>query len=360
MRSTMKTISLSFGAILLLSTACGGNEKKETTTPKKYMQRAGDASGGEAAPAKTDETPAKAETPAPAPAPAPAATPEDPPASGGFAAQNAPPPRAEVQQAMAMVRRGRYLDAIRQAKAALKRSEKYTPAMEVMGRAYFHLGKNEFAEAICDTAIGLDPNSGACYNIKGHIALKQENAPLALKHFKKATEVAPNLGAPWLNLGALYLRVKNYSAAEPVLEKAVSLLGSRAEAHLNLGAAYRGTGKIAKAMQSLQQALKLRANYAPALFNLGILYLDAKEMPGMNKMQQLAKAESYLRQYKNYHAARNKADPVDTYLEAVEKAVKREQRRIKREERKRKREERRKAREAAKKAEGAKQPEGGK
>lgn len=263
---------------------------------------------------------------------------------------NRPPPKAEVKEALILVRRGRYLDAIRKAKEALKKSEKYTPAMEVMARAYFKLGKQEFAEGICKTAIELNPNSGKCYNIQGFVELKRKDFPKAIAAFKKATEVEPSLGAAWLNLAAQYLRVKNYPAAEPAAIKAAELLAGRAEAHLNLGSAYRGNNKIAVAEKSYNRALALRANYPKALFNLGILYLDAQKIPGLDRMAQLAKAESYFNKYKSALPNVDKEDPVHTYLDAVAKEVKREKRRIKRLERKRKREAKRKAREAAKAA----------
>jgi tetratricopeptide (TPR) repeat protein len=353
----------------LVFVGCGGG-KKETVNPKKFAQKAsddgkGDGKGDSQADgkkvAKADAPDAKpadkpedkpAEKPADAkPADKPAATPADT-SDDDYGVRRGPPPKSEVKRALSMVRSGRYLDAIRESKQALKKSEKYTPAMEVLARAYFHLKKYEFAEAICDTAIGLEPKSGHCFALKGHVALALKDQPLALKHFKKATEVAPSLGPAWLNLGALYLRVKNYREAEPTLKKAVELMGARAEAHLNYGAALRGNNKVNEALASFNKALKLRTDYPAALFNLGLLYLDAKKVPSLDRMQQLKTAENYLQRHKSV-AGRNLHPSTDTYLQAAAKAIKREVRRLKREERRRKRAERRKAREAKKKADAA-------
>lgn len=357
-------------ALALALGACGGDkEKKESTTPEEFLaqersklkqnraEQAEDeaskaAEARQAAEAREAEETRVAEarqeeedkkevppvTPTAAP-PTPATT-SPTPAAGRT---QGPPPTGIVRNALAMVRRGKYEDAIRQAKAALRRDEKYTPAMEVMARAYYHLNKLEFAEAICDIALEIKTNSGICYNLKGFVALKWDNVPLATSHFKKATQVAPNYGPAWLNLGAQYLRVKNYSAAVPVLEKAASLLDNRAEAHLNLGSAYRGNKQLVKAQQSYLKALKLRPTYPAAYYNLGILFLDAQSYPGMDKLQQLNTAVAHFNTYKQQKSYLAKDDPVNSYIEEAQKKHKREQRR-------REREARRRAREKAKKA----------
>ena len=259
-------------------------------------------------------------------------------------------PSGLVRSALQSVHRGQHEAAIRQCKQALRRDEKYTPAMEVMARAYYQLGKTEFAAAICDIALGIDPRSAKCHNLKGFVALKEKDPPRALLSFKKATDVNSEFGPGWLNLGAQYLEVKNYRAAVPALEQAVRLMPNRAEAHLNLGAAYRGVGELSKAQQALNRALKLRSNYAKAYFNLGVLFLDAEKFPGLDKLKQLHIATANLNKYKQLRRSRNTKDPVDTYLDSAQREIRREQRRIEREKK-------RKARDAAKAAKAAKEPQ---
>lgn len=264
-------------------------------------------------------------------------------AQGNVRGGGAEAPKQLTLQAKRELRRGAYEAAIRESKAALQRDEKYTDAMEVMARAYYQLGKNEFAEAICDIALSINPKSGECYNLKGFIALRLEDEPRALQMFKKGTEVAPDYGPPWLNLGSRYVDVKNYREAVPALERAVELMGDRAEAHLNLGAAYRGLGRLEDAQRHLTKAMRLRPNYPAAFFNLGILYLDADKYPGIDKVQQLQLAISNLTKYKSLQRFSNSEDPVDTYLRAAEREITREKRTIERDKQ-------RKAREAAKQA----------
>jgi tetratricopeptide (TPR) repeat protein len=336
----------------LLLVACGGSDKKESGTADEFLKKEQAAlkekqaaKGTEGKKADEGTKVAEAPKPAPAaePAPAPAAPPTPAPtAPAATGSPSTPPPTGIVRQALLMVRRGKYEDAIRQAKAALRRDEKYVPAMVVMARAYYHLNKLEFADSICDIALGIRASTGECYNIKGFIALKNKNDPLAKAHFEKATQVQPGLGPPWLNLGAQHLKTKSYDRAAPALEKAVGLMPSRAEAHLNLGSAYRGQNQVVKAYNSYKKALQLRPTYPAAYFNLGILFLDAQSYPGMDKLQQLNQAVAHFNKYKQQMSYLSKDDPVDGYIAEAQKNYKREQKR-------REREARRKAREAARK-----------
>lgn len=88
----------------------------------------------------------------------------------------------------------RYVAAIRASRAALKKHEKDIPAMVAMALAYYHLGKYELAQGICDITLDIQSSCGACHLIKGFIAIKQKNGPLAHVQFKRATQRSPRLG----------------------------------------------------------------------------------------------------------------------------------------------------------------------
>ncbi len=331
-----------------LTAGCGDDNKKTSGTADEVLkkQQAEQAAGDSvAAPEGTPLPMAEGEDPI---APPPAPTEYTAPSASAATSSD---PGTVVRQALNLVRRGQYEQAINKAKAALRRNEKYVPAMVVMSRAYYHLGKMEFTESVCDIALEIDGNTGECFNLKGFVALKNKNEPLAMKHFEKATQVMPALGPAWLNLGVQYIKVKNYSAAVPVLERAASLMANRPTAHLNLGSAYRGAGQsdpatLAKAKASYDKALQLKSKYPIAYFNLGILFLDAPSYPGMNKLQQLNTAIAHFTKYKRQMTYINKNDPVDGFIKEAQKAYEREQKRIVREKK-------RSARNAAKKAKAA-------
>lgn len=260
------------------------------------------------------------------------------------------PVTPEVRSARLLIGQGKYEQAIRECKKALKKDEKYTLAMVAMARAYYELKKYEFAESICDIALSIKDNLGECHNIKGFVAMQFEDDPLAMSHFRKGTQVDPNFGPPWLNLGALLLRAKNYRDAVPALERAARLMPKRAAAHLNYGAALRGAGEYLKAYNELLRAKQLRPTYPDVHYNLGVLFLDAPSFPGMDLLQQMDKAVEHFNTYKKQVATLASDDPVDDFIREAQKKHEKEVRRLEREKR---RAERAKARDAAKAAEEA-------
>jgi tetratricopeptide (TPR) repeat protein len=354
--------------------ACGGPQKppenpasQSAGTPAandgstyKKQQGASFDTAPPAAPAKVEAAPSKApkDQPAAAPTPAPA------PAPAPVAAD----PANETSQAEAALRGGRYEDAIRLSRLALSRNERYVPAMVVMAKAYYYLGRRDQAVYVLRTRV-LEPmgkgelmvenrDQAEIANLLGMVALKKSDKPEALKKFREATEKNPNHVAAWINLCALLVQQKDYQAAVPAGERAAALAPNLAKAHLNLGSAYRGSKMYEKANQELRRALELQADYPEAFFDLGLLYMDATDYPGMQAIERLETAIKMLTEYKNRARASGKLlrdDPVDELLKRANSDLKDERKSL---ERKRKKAERdaQKAREKAAEAQGAAKP----
>ncbi len=283
------------------------------------------------------------------------------PAPGVHKRREPPPaviPTAEVKAAQKLYDARNYQGAVIQAKAALNKNERYTPAMLVMAKAYFKMGKNEWVKTLGD----MMKNAGASeaersdiYEMQGFMEVDKKNTSGAIEQFRKAAEARPDNAILWNNLGAQYLVVKNYREAGPVLEKAVQLQPTFTKAHLNLGSAYRGVKQYDKALAEYKQALALFPRYADAVFNLGILYLDAEKMPNMDTTAKLNTAITYLQQYKQMLIGAGQPVPpeTDAYIGEAQEGIKKEQKRI---ERQKKQEERERQRAAKKAADDAKKP----
>ena len=269
-------------------------------------------------------------------------------------------PTEDTRAAEQALKAGRYDAAVAAAKAALNKNERYTPAMLIMAKAYYKLGKYEWTRKLWDMmqANGAsDAERCDVFQMLAFLEIEQKNTPGAIELLKKAATACPDNSIIWNNLGAQYLTAKNYREATPVLEKSTQLQPGFAKAFLNLGSAYRGDKEYEKAEAAYKRALQTFPNYADAVFNLGILYLDAEKMPVGDTIAKLNTATSYLQKYKQMMGSTLPAgDPVDSYLtEAADKIVK-EQKRL---ERQRKAEERERQR-AAQKAPGGAGGAGGK
>ena len=269
-------------------------------------------------------------------------------------------PTAETEQAEQLFKAGRYPEAVAEAKLALTKNERYTPAMLVMAKSFYKLHKYEWMKKLWEMmqANGAsNPEKAEIYQLLAFLEVDQKNVPGAIVLFKQATEAKPDDAILWSNLGAQYLAAKNYGEAAPVLEKASSLQPGFAKAHLNLGDAYRGNKDYEKAQTEYQRALQLFPNYADAVFNLGILYLDADKIPNMDLFAKENTAIQYLQKYKQMMGGTLAAsDPADGYIAEAQDKIKKEEKRL---DRIKKQQEREAARAAKKAADDAKKAAAG-
>jgi tetratricopeptide (TPR) repeat protein len=263
-------------------------------------------------------------------------------------------PAAETQAAEQAYRAGRYDSAVTQAKAALNKNERYTPAMLVMAKAYYKLGKTEWTRKLWEMmqANGAtDAEKSEVYQMLAFLEVQQKNVPGAIELFKKAADAKPDNAVIWNNLGAQYLTAKNYKDATPVLEKATQLQPGFSKAFLNLGSAYRGQRDYERAQGAYQRALQIFPNYADAVFNLGILYLDAEKMPNVDTIARLNTSISYFQKYKQMMGSTlPPGDLAENYVAEAQEKIGKEQKRI---ERQKKAEERERQRATQKSAGGA-------
>jgi len=268
-------------------------------------------------------------------------------------------PIQETAAAQKLYGSGNYDAAVTQAKAALNKNEKFTPAMLVMAKAYYKLGKHEWVRTLWEMmqASGAsEAEKAEMYQLLAFMERQKQNGPQAITLLKQATQARPENAIMWNNLGAQYLEAKNYREAAPALDKAVQLQPGFAKAHLNLGNAYRGLKEYERAQAEYQKALQLFPTYADALFNLGILYLDADKMPNLDTTAKLNGAIGFFQRYKQMMASAGQSlsrDPVDNYIAEAQEGIRKEQKRI---ERQKKAEERERQKAAPKPAPAPGQP----
>jgi tetratricopeptide (TPR) repeat protein len=266
-------------------------------------------------------------------------------------------PIAETTAAQKQYSAQNYEAAVVQAKAALNKNEKYTPAMLVMAKAYFKLRKYEWVRTLwemMEANKASEAEKGEMFQILAFLEIEKGNTPQAIELLRKATTARPDNAIFWNNLGAQYLSAKNYREATPALEKAVQLNPTFSKAHLNLGSAYRGLKNYERAQASYQRALQIFSNYADAVFHLGILYLDADRVANMDTIAQLNTAVGHFQRYKQMMGGQlQKTDPVDQYIAEAQDKIVKEQRRIERQKAQQARERERAAQKPAQGAAGA-------
>jgi tetratricopeptide (TPR) repeat protein len=342
--------------LLLVLAACGGADKKDSTTPKaagsgdqQSMQNTPTPSadgvsatgGGSAAnggstafggngPDATAEAPVTYPDLDPDPSQAKAQV--DQHLSVARAALSAPTPDPDT--------------ALREAKAALAIDATSLDAAAYVAFAYYHKHQYDTAELVLDDVFkrpAAKQNAGIYY-VYGLVYDHTNRPDQAVLAFTKAVELNPSFASALVDVGVHQLENKQYAQAQDTFEKLTKQFNrSDAITLTSLASAYRGhatdypvgsgdrNNLIVQAEATYRRAIQMNPNYGAAYFDLALLYLDADPFPSGNgtldTLQRLNAAKDFLDKYKTMPSVDMKL--YDERMKDVTKAVKREEKRRK-------------------------------
>lgn len=350
-------MALAFGA-----GACGGKDKKESTTPAGSSGTVSDGTpldpgfdpanvdpeGGIPTADPNDRPPGQDDPNNPS-------DPSDPGAEAGVPPE-LKPPGLDISPAEKAAKVSTHLQAanaamqnnadptraIEQAKAALQVDETSIEAMVLLAHGNLVKGYYDLAEDVLMKAF----NRGGKSNKKAYFLLglvfektkRLDEAPIA---YQNALTLDPNYKSAIMNLGVHNLRTKRYSDAVRAFERLTNELGMNdASVWTNLGSAYRGLSLefqvkdpaqrnklVLNAELAYKRAISIDKNYGNVYFNLGLLYLDADPFPtpsgDMDTVARLKQAKTYFDEYRRLAGADLKL--VDTTAAVAQKLIDREE-----------------------------------
>lgn len=249
----------------------------------------------------------------------------------------------------ALVHANRAQDAINAARAALRRDERFVPAMIVLVKANLQLGRTELAESILDQALAIDANNAELHYLKGQRQQANNQLAQALQSYRRAVELRPDFADARMALALHLLAGANYAEAVQQFETVARLVADVPEVHLGLGNAYRSTKQWEKAKSHLERVVAVAPRSPEAHYGLALLYMEGgAEIPGMDLLTALQRAQQELRAYREIMGPRLARDDQSTeYLEAITRQIEREQTRIERDAARARRDAERAAREGA-------------
>jgi tetratricopeptide (TPR) repeat protein len=256
-------------------------------------------------------------------------------AAGGISVAASAPGGGQAQtllEARSALDAGQYETAQILARQVLAENERSVPALLLLARTNYLIGKHDLAAAIVGMAQGIDEQNGEAQLLLGLLALARgrdnpDGARIAATAaFRRATELDPNLGLAWHNLAAQYLQAKNYEQALPAAQRAAALLSSASPVQLNLGSALRGVGRHAEAADVYRRISERDPQYTEPYFNLGVLLLDAPSVPGFDSVSQRRAALQYFLRYQDLTQGR-RDESLDALIKEARTAVEREERR---------------------------------
>ncbi len=232
-----------------------------------------------------------------------------------------------------LVQLNRTEEAIKAARAALRRDERFVPAMLSLVRANLKAGKVELADSILEQALQVNDKNAQLHFFKGKRLVDEQKLGDALTEFRRAVELDPDFAEARMELALRLLAGANYDEALQQLQAVEKLTPRLVEVQLALGDAYRSTRQWEKAKASFDRALRMRNDLPQVHYNLALMYMTAgAEYPGMDAISSLNKAKEEFAHYRTKMGARlTRDDPSVGFLDDIEKSIAREQNRIERE-----------------------------
>ncbi|HEY6877962.1 MAG TPA: tetratricopeptide repeat protein [Polyangiales bacterium] len=236
-------------------------------------------------------------------------------------------------------------DAVNVARAALRRDERFVPAMISLIRANLKSGKVELADSIIEQALGVDEQNAELHFIKGKRLVADQRLGDALNEFRRAVELDPDYAEARMELALRLLAGANYDEALTQLQAVDKLTPKLVEVQLALGDAYRSKGQWENAKASFDKALRMRTDLPQAHFNLALMYMTTANnaaaagatgpgvgYPGMDILTTYNKAKEEFAAYRTQMGPRiTRDDPSSGYLDDIDKSIAREQKRLERE-----------------------------
>jgi tetratricopeptide (TPR) repeat protein len=350
--------------------ACGGGDKKETTTPKpgagsgsQSMEDGGadpnvDGPGGSGQPGDPTLPEGGGEdvgSNEPGGSDADPTTPEPPPIV---------PPNFDADPSQSKAEVDRHLNAAKaalnqatpdadkalsEARAALAIDAANVDAAAYVAFAYYHKKLYDTAELVLDDLMKRDVGrtkpvvkSNANVNYVYGLVYDATNRPAEARlSYETAVQLNPNHASALTNLGVHQLKNSQYEEAQQTFERLTGQFNRNDAVTLtSLGSAYRGHAAdyqagdgqrdqlVRNAESAYKRATQAQSSYGPAYYNLGLLYLDTDPYPGIaDAVQRLTTAKQYFDQYKNQPGVDMKL--FDSRMKDVDKAIKRAQKKSK-------------------------------
>ncbi len=165
---------------------------------------------------------------------------------------------------MALVDRGRTVEAVEHFRAAVRHAPWDTDARSNLGSALTVAGDPQAARAVFEDALRSDPDDpGVRLNLANAlVALGKQDE--AARQLEEAMRIDPSYAKAPLALGNLYVEARRLDAAVPLLSKAVELSPSDPRAQFSLGIALAATGRKREALARIEEALRLDPAYPRA------------------------------------------------------------------------------------------------
>ena len=161
---------------------------------------------------------------------------------------------------------------------------------------YFNQGQTTIALDEVKQALGVDPDFGDAYNLRGLIYMRLNEERLAEESFRRALALEPRDGGVLHNLGWLVCQQRRYDESIQAFNQALAnaTYGERSKTLMARGLCEERAGRVAEAERSLAQSYELDAGNPITGYNLARLLYARGDYP---------RARFYIRRLNNSELA---------------------------------------------------------
>ncbi len=230
----------------------------------------------------------------------------------------------------ALVAAGRFEEAITAARGALRRDERFVPAMIVLIKAAHGMGRNELANSILEQALVIEADNAELHYLNGVRLQENNQLAQALQEYRRAVELRPDYVDARMRLGLQLLAGANYTDAVQQFDAVAHLIPDSYQAHLNLGDAYRATKQYDLAKREFDRVIQMRPSYAQVHYDLGLMYMSqAVDLTGQAQVDMERQAQAEFSAYRSgMGASLPRDDQSQTYLDELARQIERQQKAI--------------------------------
>ncbi len=189
-----------------------------------------------------------------------------------------PTPDSLFQQAQALHRVDRLLDAERLYEAALSADPDDGPTLHMAGMLAIQLSRTAIGLARLERALGNGFRTARLLDHYGVIKQRQGELSVAIGSFHEGLTLEPNSGSLWFNLGIAERAAGRLAAAIAAFTRAAPILAEGFAYH-SLGLALQEAGRRDEAMAAYRQALALDPSDAKSALNAGVIAQQAGDLP---------------------------------------------------------------------------------
>lgn len=134
------------------------------------------------------------------------------------------------------------------------------------------------------------PDDWRSYWFLGIVGSTTHDDSLAIKNFRKVTELAGWNADGWVYLSSIYLEKNDFAAAVRILESALKVVPDDFRVNFFLGVAYSRTGQQDDAIRVLQRAHQINPKDVDAVSQLALVYDGLKRFSDSDSMYEEALA----------------------------------------------------------------------